>query len=472
MNGAGVCRMSRLADAIKKTLTACFAAVLIVQGLSRPPRACGQSSLEQEGLTLPIAVDIALRTNPLLRATGYGRDLADAKVWEAKTTRYPLLQVSETVTRSNNPVFVFGSLLEQGRFGPGNFEVNSLNNPDALSNFRTTFALRLPVFDQRQAQTRIAEARLAQEQADLHMQSIEQRVRFEVIQAYYAVLLVQAKKEVADQTVQMAEAEVKRIRDRFESGLVVQSDLLSAEVQLAEFRQQQIEADGDEATATAALNTALGLPVTESRKVKGELADRRFEVLDHEELIRLALLHRPDYAQAGSAVRSRGERLRGARGEFLPRLELFGAFGVSGERLVRGSSDYTVGASITFNLFDAGRAARIRQARAAEAIAQADEEHLANQIRLEVVRAFYQYRVARERLSVASRSVDQAGEALRIVQDRYQEGLTTITEVLRAESAHLRSRMNLVSARYDHYVGFANVLLVTGRLTDIGQFVS
>lgn len=463
--------MSRLARSINKTLTTTCAAMLVVQGWGGPPGANGQASSEQ-GLTLPIAVDIALRTNPLVRATSSGRELADARLWEAKTTRYPMLQVTETIARSNNPVFVFGSLLEQGRFGPQNFEIDSLNNPNGLTNFRTTLALRLPVFDQLQADTRIAEARLAQQQADLKMQSVEQRIRFEVIQAYYAVLLVQAKKEVADQTVRMAESEVKRIRDRFENGLVVQSDLLSAEVQLAEFRQQQIQAEGDEATANAALNSALGLPITESRAVKGELVDRSFEVIDREELIRLALLHRPDYARAGSAVRSSEERLRGARGEFLPRVEFFGAFGVSGERLARGSSDYTVGASITFNLFDAGRAARIKQARAAEAIAQADQEHLANQIRLEVVRAFYQYRVARERLSVASRSVDQAGEALRIVQDRYQEGLTTITEVLSAESALLRSRMNLLAARYDHYVGFANVLLVSGRLTETGPFVS
>jgi hypothetical protein len=32
--------------------------------------------------------------------------------------------------------------------------------------------------------------------------------------------------------------------------------------------------------------------------------------------------------------------------------------------------------------------------------------------------------------------------------------------------------MNLIAARYDHYVGFANVLLATGRLTDVQPFVS
>src|SRR5262245_28884348 len=69
-----------------------------------------------ESLTLPLAVEIALRTNPLMRATAAGRELADAQAQEAKAGRFPLVQLSETWINGNNPVFGFGSLLEQGRF--------------------------------------------------------------------------------------------------------------------------------------------------------------------------------------------------------------------------------------------------------------------------------------------------------------------------------------------------------------------
>jgi outer membrane protein TolC len=137
-----------------------------------------------------------------------------------------------------------------------------------------------------------------------------------------------------------------------------------------------------------------------------------------------------------------------------------------------GSSDYTIGASLTFNVFDLGRRARLKQARSAESLATAEREDLANRIQLDVVRAYQQYTSARERLFVAGRAVNQATETLRIVQDRYQEGLTTITEVLRAQTALVRSRMNLLAARYDHYVGYAQVLLATGRLNDVQPFVS
>jgi outer membrane protein TolC len=130
-----------------------------------------------------------------------------------------------------------------------------------------------------------------------------------------------------------------------------------------------------------------------------------------------------------------------------------------------------VGASVTINLFDPGRKAKISQARAAEAIAQAEQEQLANQISFEVVRAYQQFISARERLRVVAETTAQATEVLRIVQDRYHEGLTNITEVLRAQLALVRARNDVLTARHDHYVAYANVLFATGQLKDVQPFV-
>jgi outer membrane protein len=430
------------------------------------------SHAEEPGaLTLSSAVDKALKNNPLIRITLSGREIADAQLREARAGWFPLLQFSETFTRGNNPVFVFGSLLEQARFGPENFQISALNNPEPLSNFRTAINLRQALFDQLQTYTRVTQARLGQQQADLQKAMVEQQVRFEAIRTYYGILVAHAKKGVAEEAVKMAESDVKRTRDKFKSGLVVESDLLAVEVQLAEFHQQLIDAEGDVAIAYAALNTVMGLPVDTPQKVIGELGDKRFEITPKEELIHLALLCRPDYVRSGFNVQSNKEGVAGAKREYFPRVDLFGNYGISGKDLSSGSSDYTIGASLTFDIFDAGRSARISKAQAAESMATAEQRHLANQIRLEVVRAYQQHLSARERLVVAGQVIGQATETHRIVQNRYREGLTTITEVLRAETALVRSRLNLVAARYDHYVSYAHVLLSAGKLTDIDPFL-
>lgn len=436
-----------------------------------PPRALGQvNSTSADELLLVEAVEIALRRNPLTRATSAGRQLADAELSEAHSRRLPSLIAGGSFTRSNNPVFVFGSLLEQGRFGPGNFAVDSLNHPDALNNFRSSLTLRFPLFDQRETQTRIAVARIQQQRADQQTSLVEQQIRFEVIKRYYGLLLTQEKLKVAEDAVKTAEADVKRARDLVETGVVVQSDLLAARVQLSQFRQQQIQLAGELVTALAALNVTLGLPVDTPQDPQGELAARRFTVAAVDVLSSQALQNRPDYQRAVLSSRATLAQLHGARGEWLPRVDAFVTAGRSTEHFTGGSGDYAAGAAVSFNLFDAGRKSRIAQASATQSIANAEEEQLANQIRFEVVRAYQQYVAARERLEVVAEVSAQASETLRIVQDRYRAGITTITELLHAETALVQARSDVLAARYDQYLSYANVLLATGQLKDVGVF--
>lgn len=427
---------------------------------------------ERESLTLPAAVEVALRGHPLVRATASGGALAEAQLEEARRSRWPTIQLSETVIRGNNPVFAFGSLLEQARFMPQNFLLPRLNNPESLTNFRVGVSIRLPVFDQRQASTRIRQAGLRRDQAGTQAEQVAQRIRFEVIRTYYGLLLAQSRRQVTTESVQLAEADVQLSRNRVELGTAVVSDLLAAEVQLSEVRQQQIEAEGEEATALAALNTAMGMGIETPQILSGQFGARTFPLESQEGLLHQALQHRPEVVRAGLAWESGQVGVRGARSEYLPRVDLFTSAGASRHDWLNGSGDYTVGVSVTFQLFDAGRSSRVAQARAAAEIASGERDHLQQQVRYEVVEARQRVRTAAERMVVAERTTERATEALRIVQDRYREGLTTMTELLRAQTALTRARLQVLATRYDYYVGYAGLLLTTGRLTGVGPFVS
>ncbi|MCW5970927.1 MAG: TolC family protein [Blastocatellales bacterium] len=426
---------------------------------------------QSDELTIAAAVERALREHPAVRATEAGRRMAAAQQAEARAGRLPVMQFREAFTRSNNPVFVFGSLLEQARFGPQNFSVQSLNSPPSLNNFRSSLEIRAPLFDQGRTAARQRESAVRLEQADAHSEEARQGIRFQVLSAYYGVLLAEARLGVADDAVRTAEADVKLSRDRVDVGTAVASDLLAAEVQLAEFRQERITAEGDLAAVRAALNLTIGLPLEVSPRLTAALAERTFVADAEGELVRTALANRPDFLRADLEVRAREAAVRGARGEWLPRVDVFTGYGLSGRNLASGSGDYAVGASLTFTIFDAGRSSRISAAEASAAIAEGERDKAANDVRLDVIRAHQNFLSARGRLDFAARSVEQATEAWRIVQDRYREGLSTITEVLRAETAVVRARLGALHARYDHSIGYARLLLVTGRLTDVSDFL-
>ena len=53
----------------------------------------------------------------------------------------PKLNYSESWQRSDNPVFVFSSLLTQHQFSEQNFAIGPLNRPDAMNNFQSQLAL-------------------------------------------------------------------------------------------------------------------------------------------------------------------------------------------------------------------------------------------------------------------------------------------------------------------------------------------
>jgi outer membrane protein len=421
-------------------------------------------------LGLRQAVDSALETNPLVRSSKLGIDQARNRTAEARADRLPKLHFSELLTRSNNPVFVFGSLLEQGRFGPQNFLLPSLNNPAPLTNFRTVLSTSMPVFDGRKTSARIAAAKVGTEQA-LHQNEIEeQRVRFNVVGNYFDVLVAQAAVDVANEASRLADSDIKRARDRFDAGLAVESDFLAAQVQLSEFKQQRILAEGNLATAFAVLNVAMGDPEGSRRTLTVQLAPKTFNVAAPDDLVARALRHRSDYQQAESGITLAEHRISERRSEYFPELNVFASMGASGQNFSSGSGDYSFGAALNFNLFDRGRPARVDQALVDKRLAQTERDRVADQIRVEVFRAYHRYRAIEQQVEVAEAALAQATEALRIIQDRYETGLTTITDVLRAETALVRTRMNVAVSRHDQYLGYANVLLSIGELNDVNSF--
>lgn len=427
---------------------------------------------DSEGLTIGEAVRKAILANPLVGAARAGERVAEARVSESKAGRLPFLQLEQTLTHSNNPVFVFGSLLEQEGFSSGYFDTGFLNDPPSMNNYRSLLNLKVPVFNKFKTSTAIEEARIGRKQASADTEWTEQQIRFQVIRAFYGVLVAQAREIVAAETVKAAEKEAADIREMLDQGMAVKSDLLAMQVQLADFRQNLSQASGAVKTAKAALNTVLARPIDTPFQVAGQLESRAFLLPGENELVKIALVSRPDYQKANHEISAMEQKIKAAGGQWWPDLNVFAQVGRSSRNITDGSSDFAIGAGLTFNILDFGRGARIEQARAGADAVRAQAQYQANAIRLEIAQSYQMFNTSKERLEVASSAVAQAMEALRIVQDRHEAGLTTITEVLRAQTAMLGAKMNLLGAQYDLYLSFAKTKLAAGSLTGVEEMAS
>jgi outer membrane protein TolC len=91
----------------------------------------------QDPMPLKDAVRHALAANKSMAVSTSDRSAAERRVVEARSGNLPKVNYSESWTRSDNPVFVFSSLLTQHQFGEQNFQVSPLNRPDFLNNFQS-----------------------------------------------------------------------------------------------------------------------------------------------------------------------------------------------------------------------------------------------------------------------------------------------------------------------------------------------
>ena len=109
-----------------------FIVWMIALGLSAPAVA-----QQEEPLSLQQAVAIALAHNPQHKAALAETHAAKADVKDAQSFFFPRITLSEAATRSNDPVYVFGTRLRQSRFTAADFALNQLNNPEPIGNFAT-----------------------------------------------------------------------------------------------------------------------------------------------------------------------------------------------------------------------------------------------------------------------------------------------------------------------------------------------
>ena len=106
----------------------------------------------------------------------------------------------------------------------------------------------------------------------------------------------------------------------------------------------------------------------------------------------------------------------------------------------------------------------MEQARFAESRAEALRKRADSAIHLEVRKAYLDLRAAAQRVEVASAAAAEAEEAHRIIQNRHQAGLITVTELLRSEVALAAARTRRLAAVYDHRIAAAALEHAAGTL--------
>jgi outer membrane protein len=419
----------------------------------------------QEPMTLHQAINEALGQSPQAAMARAGNQEAKSVASLARTQLLPQLNFTEDISRGDDPVYAFGSRLRQRQFTQADFALNALNRPQPIGNFSTRLSGSWMAFDSFKTQKEIRRADLFKASASSSAKATDQQIAFRVVGAYQSVLYAHREIDVAEHEQETAAALLASIDEHVKAGLAVESDRMSAQVNVAARKQELIAAQGDLELAWAALREAMGAPDLQASELK-PIEPHIFPKLSLEQELATAAKTRPDLMALGQVQSAQASALGAARSDFGPRVSAYGNWEADrGSITSSGGNNWMAGVQISVDILPMGKRAQLVHESAAKQRVDAQLAASQQHVRLEVSQAHIHLKTAELSLETARAAMDQSAESLRILKNRYSAGLATITDLLRAEDAERQSQSNYWHGVYGNAMAYAELLYATGTLT-------
>ena len=408
-------------------------------------------SLAVDVLTLEESIDIALKNSLILHSAKEGVQSAVARRREAATGFLPKFNTTYSYTRLNEEPFNRFANLPAGVFIPNGTEIIV----GTQNNYYWTFEARQPLFTGGGLVANYQASQIAEDAARIEEGAKRQDVIRDVKITYFNILRTQRIKEAADQSVEMLTAHREVAGNFFKVGMIPKNDLLHAEVELANGRQNLTKAQNGVELAKARFNTVLKRKIFAPVQIVDIL---NYQPLERQldECLDIALKTRPELKISALKVEQAGKMVRMAQSEYFPTLSLVGNYTRYGDHPSVSGSDYrdaenwSVMGVASWNFWEWGRTKfRVDAGRARENQALDESKELNDLIILEIKHAYLNLQEAEKQIAVSEKVIEQANENFRIAQERFRENVATTTDVLDAQTLLTKAKADYANALGD-----------------------
>ena len=383
--------------------------------------------------------------------------IAEAELSQSAAVFLPNVSVSHTGISTTNPLMAFGSKLNQEILTQNDFNPNLLNNPDVAQNFATRIEVLQPIlnfdgFVQRKA------ARIKAASFKLQSERTQEAILLDAKKSYMELQLAYQMVAVLEKALLTATENGRMVQNYSKQGLVQKTDVLSVEIRINEIKNQLQTAKSAVRNSSDYLNFLLN----------GEDKDAIYKPLDAFELEstlakedKISLSNRKDFQAMSLATESYKQMVNSSKMNFLPRLNAFGTYELYDDTLFGTSAGgYVIGAQLSWNLFDGYKSiGKLQQAKIVFEKAKTEELQYKAKSQMELNKFSRQLLDAKEKVKLAQLNVEQASEACRIRQNRFEQGLEKTTDVLISETQKIQKELEYQQAVFEYnftkdYVAF------------------
>jgi outer membrane protein len=284
------------------------------------------------------------------------------------------------------------------------------------------------------------------------------RAYFDVAKARELVTVAQARSNRAQEGQIAAER-------RLQVGSATRSDVLRSQLEATNARIELASAQAQYRTAAFALGRMVGADGPVYAREFAEQAPRPLALSD-EELVKLAVEQAPFVTSANANVESARAIASATRAQYLPSLRLTGGYNWFNQdpALNDGQLSWQMGLGISYPLFNGFlREDQIARAESSARNASATFADARRRARADLERVLNALRLTEEQVALTRQAVEVAREDLRVQDERYKLGMSTILERITSLVALMDAERNQVAARYDYEIARAELEALIGR---------
>lgn len=386
-------------------------------------------------------VKIALEAHPSVASAGHNVAAARSRISQAESDYYPEVEVSSGYSR---------------------VDIASSAGTDPRNEYSNAVSLRQNIYDFGRTSEEIKVRKRNFGSLSFDLEDVENRIAFNVRQAYYGVLLAIKNKIVQEETVKQFNQRLTQAKGFYELGKRPKFDVTRASVALSDAKVNLIKADNALRVARVNLKNAMGITEAPDFEIKDDLDFKRYAITMDEAVVN-AVVERPDLKSAFEKRQSASEGVELAKRNYYPTLSGNASYNFSGESYPL-DEGWNVGAVVTVPVFTGFLTKyQAEEARGKLGAAKANEELLRQRVIFEIKQAYFNLIEAGERVPASELTVKQALENLELANARYSTGVGDPIEVTDATVTYANARLGFFQSLADYKVAEANLRFVMGE---------
>ena len=384
---------------------------------------------------------------------------ADANIKVAKNGLLPDINFSASATYNGN------AWMADRDFSNG----QSLPSPHFGNNF--ALEVRQIVYSGGAVSHGIRGAELQADIANLNVTDKRQNVRFLLTGYYLNLYKFRNLERVYNKNIERAEQVIKDMRAREAQGIVLSNDITRYEVLLQNLLYRRTELRSQIDVFNTQLTTTLDIPEYIQIMPDTTLLQLSMHQYSEAELRDVAYVNSPRLEIARTNIEFGRNQEKLARSGLLPKISIIAGDHLTGPITVelppinKNINNWYFGVGVAYNIGNIYKSRRdINRSKLITSASVAKYAELQENIELEIHQAYVNYQNAFELLHTQEKSLQLATENYTVTENRFNNDLVLLIDLLDAENIRLDAEVQYVNARINIIYNYYRLLYVTGTL--------